>query len=96
MTILVTGAAGFIGAATARHLLDRGDRVVGIDNLNDYYAVSLKQDRVAALTREFGNRFTFEPVDFADTTALAAFAARHEFDRMVHLGAQAGGSARPS
>ena len=90
MTILVTGAAGFIGAATARHLLDRGDRVVGIDNLNDYYAVSLKQDRVAALTREFGNRFTFEPVDFADTTALAAFAARHEFDRMVHLGAQAG------
>ena len=90
MTILVTGAAGFIGAATARHLLARGERVVGIDNLNDYYAVALKQDRLTALTNDFADRFVFEPVDFADTTALAAFAPRHEFDRIVHLGAQAG------
>ena len=90
MRILVTGAAGFIGYSTAKRLLARGERVVGVDNLNDYYSVALKQDRLADLATTFGDSFTFEPIDFADMTALSAFAARHEFDRIVHLGAQAG------
>ncbi len=90
MTILVTGAAGFIGSSTARRLLERGERVVGIDNLNDYYDVALKEARLAGLRRDFGNSFAFDRVDFADNGALTDFAARHEFDRIVHLGAQAG------
>ena len=90
MSILVTGAAGFIGSSTARRLLERGDTVVGIDNLNDYYSVELKQARLAALRRDFGNAFVFEQVDFAEPAALTAFAANHQFDRIVHLGAQAG------
>ena len=90
MSILVTGTAGFIGSSTARRLLERGDTVVGIDNLNDYYSVELKQARLAALHRDYGNAFVFEQVDFADNAALTAFAASHQFDRIVHLGAQAG------
>ena len=90
MTILVTGAAGFIGYSTARRLLQRGERVVGIDNLNNYYDVSLKEARLASLRRDFGNAFAFDRVDFADNAALTDFAARHQFDRIVHLGAQAG------
>ena len=90
MTILVTGVAGFIGSSVARRLLERGERVVGIDNLNDYYAVKLKQDRLAALTRDFGEAFAFQRIDFADNAALTAFARAQEFDRIVHLGAQAG------
>ena len=90
MTILVTGAAGFIGYSTARRLLERGERVVGIDNLNNYYDVSLKEARLADLRRDFGNAFAFDRVDFADNAALTDFAARHQFDRIVHLGAQAG------
>ena len=66
MTVLVTGAAGFIGAATSRVLLDRGDDVFGIDNLNDYYDPSLKQARLRNLQEHFGNRFRFDKVDFAD------------------------------
>ena len=90
MAILVTGVAGFIGFSTARALLARGEAVVGIDNLNDYYDPRLKQARIETLTAEHGSAFMFEPVDFADQAALAAFAARHSFDRIVHLGAQAG------
>lgn len=90
MTILVTGAAGFIGSWVARRLLERGDHVVGIDIVNDYYSVQLKEDRVAALRRDFGNAFAFERVDFADKRALDAFSVQHGFDRIVHLGAQAG------
>lgn len=90
MAILVTGAAGFIGYATARALLQRGERVVGIDNLNDYYDVRLKQARIEALAADKSGDFAFEQVDFADQAALANFAARHDFDRIVHLGAQAG------
>jgi UDP-glucuronate 4-epimerase len=90
MRILVTGAAGFIGFHLIRALIARGDSVVGIDNLNDYYAVSLKQDRLAALAAEAGDRFTFHRVDFADMAALNAALAGTEIDRAVHLGAQAG------
>ena len=60
MAVLVTGAAGFIGAATSRALLERGDEVVGIDNLNDYYDPTLKQARLDNLQQQFGNRFRFE------------------------------------
>ena len=90
MNVLVTGAAGFIGSSVARRLMERGDRVVGIDNLSDYYSVQLKEDRLTALSRDFGNAFAFEKVDFADNAALTDFARRHDFDRIVHLGAQAG------
>src|SRR5947208_16771367 len=90
MAVLVTGAAGFVGAATARVLLDRGDDVVGIDNLNDYYDPSLKQARLDNIARQYGNRFRFERVDFADADALKALAETYQFDGIVHLGAQAG------
>jgi UDP-glucuronate 4-epimerase len=90
MAVLVTGAAGFIGAATSRALLERGDEVVGIDNLNDYYDPALKRGRLDALQREFGERFRFERIDFADTESLKSFADGIEIDSIVHLGAQAG------
>lgn len=90
MTILLTGTAGFIGAATARALLDRGDDVVGIDNLNDYYDRSLKQARLAGLARDFGDRFRFERVDFAIAEDLCRVADRVDIDAIIHLGAQAG------
>jgi len=90
MALLVTGAAGFIGAATSRALLERGDEVVGIDNLNDYYDPKLKQARLASLQQQFGNRFRFERVDFADMEALQRSTADVRIDGIVHLGAQAG------
>ena len=90
MRVLVTGAAGFIGFCLARALLARGDEVVGIDNLNAYYQVSLKQDRVAALKAQAGNRFTFHALDFSDMAALCAALDGVTIDRIAHLGAQAG------
>ena len=90
MRVLVTGVAGFIGFHMARALVARGDSVIGIDNLNDYYAVSLKRDRIAALAAEAGERFVFRQVDFADMAALTSALADDAFDRVVHLGAQAG------
>jgi len=90
MTLLVTGAAGFIGSSVAMALLDRGEQVIGIDNLNDYYDPALKHARLERLTATHGNAFTFEKVDFGDQQALELFAAPHQFDRIVHLGAQAG------
>ena len=90
MSILVTGAAGFIGSATARVLLARGDSVLGIDNLNAYYDPSLKQSRLDGLSRDFGDRFRFERLDFSDAAALAELSRKSDFDRIVHLGAQAG------
>jgi len=90
MTVLVTGAAGFIGAETSRALLESGDEVVGIDILNDYYDPSLKQARLQRLQQQFGNRFRFERLDFADADALTSFADTIEIDSIVHLGAQAG------
>jgi UDP-glucuronate 4-epimerase len=90
MAVLVTGAAGFIGAATTRALLERGDDVVGIDNLNDYYDPSLKRARLNKLSTQYGNRFRFERVDFSDADALKRLADAETFDRIAHLGAQAG------
>ncbi|HSR01014.1 MAG TPA: GDP-mannose 4,6-dehydratase [Sphingomicrobium sp.] len=90
MAVLVTGVAGFIGAATARVLLERGDEVVGIDNLNDYYDPSLKRARLSNLARQFDNRFRFEQIDFADGSALQRVGDTVEIDGIVHLGAQAG------
>jgi UDP-glucuronate 4-epimerase len=88
MKILVTGAAGFIGSFTAQRLLARGDEVVGLDNLNDYYDVSLKQARLDRLTPQPG--FRFVKLDLADQSGMAALFARERFERVVHLGAQAG------
>ena len=88
MNLLVTGVAGFIGAHVAQRLLARGDRVVGIDNLNDYYPVTLKHDRLARL--EGRAEFRFERIDLADRAAMAALFAEHRFERVVHLAAQAG------
>ena len=90
MTLLVTGVAGFIGSSVAMALLDRGEQVIGIDNLNDYYDPSLKCARLERLSTAHGNAFTFEQVDFGDQDALEAFAAPHAFRRIIHLGAQAG------
>jgi UDP-glucuronate 4-epimerase len=90
MQILVTGAAGFIGFHVAARLLARGDRVTGIDNVNDYYSVGLKRDRVTALDCEHGGSFEFVEVDFADSGALSEALEGRSFDRIVHLGAQAG------
>jgi UDP-glucuronate 4-epimerase len=90
MRILVTGAAGFIGAELSAKLLARGDDVIGIDNLNDYYPVSLKEARLERLRNVADGRFTFHHLDFSDMAALDAMPGGHEIDRVVHLGAQAG------
>lgn len=91
MKVLVTGAAGFIGMHTAIALLKRGDQVVGIDNLNDYYDPQLKQDRLAHIAEQCpGAQFTFEALDVADTQGVLALFERECFDRVVHLAAQAG------
>ena len=90
MTTLVTGAAGFIGMHVADRLLARGERVIGIDNLNDYYAPALKHARLGRLRDRHGDAFTFNAVDFADMAALRTALAPTPFDRIVHLGAQAG------
>jgi len=90
MRILVTGVAGFIGSAVADALMVRGDEVVGIDNLDPYYQVSLKEDRLARLQALHGPRFTFRKVDFSDRAALDGALEGEKLDRIVHLGAQAG------
>ncbi|MEO7865822.1 MAG: NAD-dependent epimerase/dehydratase family protein [Sphingomicrobium sp.] len=90
MAILVTGAAGFIGSETSRALLARGEEVVGIDNLNDYYDPTLKRTRLDRIDGEFGSAFQFEKLDFADNDALVEAVASHKIDRIIHLGAQAG------
>lgn len=88
--ILVTGAAGFIGAAVSERLCARGDEVLGLDSLNDYYQVSLKQDRVTHVEGRAEGRFTFKCVDFADWEALSSALEGEDFQSIVHLGAQAG------
>jgi UDP-glucuronate 4-epimerase len=90
MTTLITGAAGFIGFHVARRLMERGETVLGIDSVNDYYSVQLKQDRIARQRLDFGDQFCFRRVDFADWPKLQAELGGQEFDRIVHLGAQAG------
>ncbi len=89
MRVLITGAAGFIGAALSEYLLARGDAVIGIDNCNDYYDPALKHARLARV-REGGGDFTFHQLDFADMAALTAALEGEQFDAIVHLGAQAG------
>lgn len=88
MKVLVTGAAGFIGMHIALRLVERGDEVVGIDNLNDYYDVRLKEDRLAVLLSH--SRFRFVKMDIADADALSGLFAREQFDRVINLAAQAG------
>jgi UDP-glucuronate 4-epimerase len=87
-SILVTGAAGFIGMHVCRQLLDRGDTVIGIDNLNDYYDVRLKYARLEQLSND--PNFTFEHLELADMTQLTGCFSRHKVHRVVHLAAQAG------
>lgn len=88
MKVLVTGAAGFIGSQTANALLERGDEVVGIDNLNDYYDVSLKRARLARLERHA--KFHFVRTELADRDQVDRVFIAHKPDRVVHLAAQAG------
>src|SRR5262245_39043115 len=86
--VLVTGAAGFIGSHVARHLLEQGRPVVGLDNLNAYYDPALKQARLATLA-PFRN-FQFERLDLADRAGVSALFAARRFPYVVHLAAQAG------
>ena len=88
MRVLVTGAAGFIGMHLALRLLERGDEIVGVDDLNAYYDVSLKEARLARLVGH--PSFTFERVDIADRAAIERVFAEHRPERVVHLAAQAG------
>lgn len=90
MKVLVTGAAGFIGYSLSVKLLERGDTVIGLDIVNDYYDVSLKEARLAALRELGGDRFIFIKQDFALYEPLVEALKGHSFDRIVHLGAQAG------
>ncbi|WP_242414439.1 NAD-dependent epimerase/dehydratase family protein [Sphingomonas panni] len=86
--ILVTGVAGFIGHATAHRLLERGETVIGVDSVNDYYDVALKEARLATFDGKTG--FTFHRVDITDSGAMAGLVHDNGVDRVVHLAAQAG------
>jgi len=86
--ILITGAAGFIGAHLTKRLIDGGAEVVGLDNLNDYYDPQLKRHRMAALAE--GPGFVHVDIDLADRQAMAALFSEHQFDAVVNLAAQAG------
>ena len=88
MKILLTGAAGFIGYHVTERLLAAGHQVTGIDNLNDYYEVSLKQARLARLTPH--DQFRFQQLDLADRSGMAELFAQGQFQRVIHLAAQAG------
>jgi UDP-glucuronate 4-epimerase len=88
MKILLTGAAGFIGSTASLRLLARGDEVVGLDNLNDYYSVQLKRDRLARLQAHAN--FRFVQMDVADRPGMAQLFEAERFDRVIHLAAQAG------
>ncbi|HEU0044553.1 NAD-dependent epimerase/dehydratase family protein [Sphingomonas sp.] len=90
MTTLITGAAGFIGFNVAQRLLARGEQVIGLDVVNDYYSVQLKRDRLAKLAADGGDRFRLVEADLADDAALDTALAGMEFDGIVHLAAQAG------
>src|SRR5476649_662648 len=88
MKFLVTGVAGFIGCFVAKQLLNEGHQVIGIDNLNDYYDVSLKLARLTLLDNN--SDFEFIKMDLADRQGIAELFALHQFERVIHLGAQAG------
>ncbi|SFS13176.1 NAD-dependent epimerase/dehydratase family protein [Sphingomonas jatrophae] len=86
--VLVTGAAGFVGHAVSHRLLDRGERVIGVDIVNDYYETSLKDARLATLTAREG--FAFHRLDISDAAAMQALVRDNKVVRIVHLAAQAG------
>jgi UDP-glucuronate 4-epimerase len=88
MKVLLTGAAGFIGFHTSKLLLARGDEVVGLDNLNDYYSVTLKEARLAQLKAQ--KNFKFVQMDLADREGMAGLFKQEKFHRVINLGAQAG------
>lgn len=88
--ILVTGAAGFIGMHVAEAIMSSGRRVIGIDSLNDYYGVRLKLDRIAYLTRNYPDLFSFHECDFADNDRLQQTLDAYPIGSIIHLGAQAG------
>ncbi len=90
MKVLITGAAGFIGSALAKSLLDRGESVIGIDDFNDYYSPQLKRDRVKAWQDVGRNKAKLIALDFSEKDALAAAVEAEDIDRIVHVGAQAG------
>lgn len=89
MKVLITGVAGFIGMHVAKQLLQRGEHVVGIDNINDYYSVQLKRDRIQQLHQLQGD-FTFNQTDLCDKEAICQLFKLHQFDKVVNLAAQAG------
>ena len=91
MRVLVTGAAGFIGFHVVLQLLARGDEVIGIDNLNDYYDPALKHARLAEIQQaDNAKNFSFHPIDIADAAALNAIFSQKKIERVIHLAAQAG------
>ena len=93
MTVLITGAAGFIGAAVAERLLARGEQLVGVDNLNPYYDPALKRARLQRLEDQAGataGQWRFEQLDIADGAAMAELFAAVRPRRVIHLAAQAG------
>ncbi len=90
MAVLVTGIAGFIGMHAAARLLARGETVIGLDDFNDYYSVALKEARVAELEKFAPGRLSVHRVDIGDDHAISSVLAGQDFDRIVHLAAQAG------
>lgn len=88
MKILITGVAGFIGYHLAQRLLAQGNLVYGVDNLNDYYAVSLKQARLSRLLSQ--DKFTFDYLDISDRLTVSQLFEQNQFDCVVNLAAQAG------
>lgn len=88
MNVLITGAAGFIGSTVALKMLERGDSIHGIDNLNNYYDVTLKEARLARVSARTG--FSFDKLDVADRDGMALLFKKHRFDVVIHLAAQAG------
>lgn len=86
--IIVTGVAGFIGHSVAHRLLDRGERVIGVDIVNDYYDPALKESRLATFNNK--QAFSFERLDIADAPAMAALMRDYKVTRVIHLAAQAG------
>ncbi len=89
MNLLITGVAGFIGSTLARRVLDRGDTVIGIDNLNDYYDVSLKLARLELL-KKYAGKFRFYKADITDKQDIENVFSEHRIERIMHLAAQAG------